>query len=113
MSHTDWIWILITISFSSTAGVYVAIRKIKQYTTTPVNILHRRGDIELQEVIDPIQSNYIRDIDLSSLPQYPQAMVNNNHIWINWDNPPRYSQITNHFINSPLELDSLDFIYIF
>jgi hypothetical protein len=39
-----------------------------------VNTLVRSGDIEL---MDSIQHINVRDIDLSSLPQYPQHMVNN------------------------------------
>lgn len=53
MSHTDWIWIIVTISFSSTFGVFVAIKKIKQYTRPPVNTLVRSGDIELVDYIEP------------------------------------------------------------
>nr|UEP17205.1 hypothetical protein [Russula sp.] len=129
MSHQDIIIILATLGFASTFGVYVAIRKIKHYTSSPVNTLHRRGDLELQEVIDPIQHINVRDIDLSSLPQYPQAMV--NHIPIRWDvyvpprfshltentatgnTPPGYSQLTNNFINCPLENNiNLDFVWL-
>lgn len=108
MSHSDIIIITGTLLFSSTVGVYAIIRYIKLHTIPPVNRLTRSGDIELQE-IDPIQHINVRDIDLSSLPQYPQSMVN-NHLPIRWDNPPRYSQLSNNFINSPLELDSWDFI---
>lgn len=106
MSHTDIIIIVATLSFASTFGVYAVIRKINHYTSPPVNTLHWTGDLELQEVIDPIQHINVRDIDLSSLPQYPQAMVNSNHLSIGWDYPPRYSQL----VNSPLELDSWNFI---
>lgn len=92
------------------------------------NVLSRRHhDIELQDA-NHIQSN-LRDIDIdiSSLPEYPQAMI--NHIPIRWDvyapprfshltvntatgnTPPGYSQITDNFINCPLELNSWDFIH--
>lgn len=110
MNHTD-IWIIIgTATFVSTVGVFVVIRKIIQYTKPPVNVLHRNGDIELQEVIDPIQHINVRDVDLYSLPQYPRAMVN-NHLPIRWGNPPRYSQLSDNLINSSLENNiNLDFI---
>jgi len=90
-------------------GTLIAIKTINKLSGHPVNSLHRRNDIELQEVIDPIQHINGRDIDLSSLPQYPQAMFN-YQLPISWDHPPRYSQLTDNFINSPLEMDSWDFI---
>jgi hypothetical protein len=61
MSHTDIILVIIVITFSSTAGVYVAVRKINQYTSTPENLLSRRGDIELanfNEITEPLATYY-------------------------------------------------------
>jgi hypothetical protein len=55
-------------------GTFVSIKLIKKLTSPPVNTLTRRGDIELG---DFIQHTNGRDIDLSSLPQYPQVIVNN------------------------------------
>jgi len=86
MSHSDLIWILVTATMWSTLGVYVAVRKIKQYTRPIENTLVRRGDIELG---DYIQHTNVRDIDLSSLPQYPQVIVN-NPLPVRWENPPFY-----------------------
>ena len=74
------------ITFASTFGVYVLYRKINQYTSAPVNTLYRRNDIELQGM-DYIQQVNTRDIDLSSLPQYPQPTVN-IYQQISWINPP-------------------------
>lgn len=104
MSHTDWIWIISTATFASTIGVYVLIRKIKQYTRPEENVLTGwNHDIELQ-YIEPIQSN-ARDIDISSIPQYPTSQAVINQLPIRWSNPPRYSEITNYYINSPLEFN--------
>lgn len=105
MNKTDIIWILSTASFASTFGVYVLVRKIRQYTQPPTNLLRRQNhDIELQNVIEPIQSN-LRDIDLNSLPQYPTSQAVINQLPIRWseNSLPRYSQISEYFINSPLE----------
>ena len=55
MSHTDIILIITIITFSSTAGIYVAVKKIKQYTRAPENVLTRRGDIELVDYNEPTQ----------------------------------------------------------
>ena len=111
MSHTDIIIVVGILTFFSTVGLIGCIRSIRVTTPTPTNLLSRRNhDIELQE----IQSN-ARDIDLSSLPQYPQAMI--NHEPIRWTTyyPPRYSEITQYYppgyneitenINCPLELE--------
>lgn len=124
MSHTDIIWIVVTLTFSSTVGVYAAIRYTNLHTRPPVNTLVRSGDIELVDYIEP---THVRDIDLSSLPQFPHVMVN-NPLPIRWDiyplprfshltentatgnTPPGYSQLTNNFINSSLENNiNLDF----
>lgn len=105
MSKFD-IWTIIgTGTFVVTFGVFVVIRKVRQYTHEPTNVLTRSGDIELQETI---QSGFNpRDVDLSSLPQYPQSQAVINHLPIRWaeNNPPRYSQLTGNFINSPLEFE--------
>jgi hypothetical protein len=111
MNKTDIIWIVATLTFSSTVGVWVLVRKIKQYTHTPTNVITRHNqDIELQNVIDPIQS-IARDVDLSSLPQYPTSQAIINHVPIRWNQyyPPRYSEIIDN-INCPLELEILDFL---
>jgi hypothetical protein len=55
MSHSDIIIIVVTLTISSTLGVYVAIRKINHYTRPPVNTLHRSGDIEIVDYIEPSQ----------------------------------------------------------
>jgi len=127
MSHSDIIIIVVTLTFSTTFGVYALIRVINQHTRPPVNTLVRSGDIELVDV-NHIQSN-LRDIDISSLPEYPTSQVWVNQTPIRWDiyplprfshltentatgnTPPGYSQITDNFINSPLELNSWDFTH--
>lgn len=59
MSHTDIIWIVVTLSFSSTVGVYAAIRYINLHTRPPVNTLVRSGDIELVDYIQPTRPQQI------------------------------------------------------
>jgi len=126
MTHSDIIIIVVTATFASTFGVYAAIRYINLHTRPPVNTLVRLGDIELVDV-NHIHSN-LRDIDIS-LPEYPTSQVLVNQIPIRWDiyplprfyhltentatgnTPPGYSQITDNFINSPLELNSWDFTH--
>ena len=95
MSHTEIIIVVGIITFISGVGVYGCIRSIPVSTPTPTNVLTRRNhDIELQNVIEPIQSNFnIRDVDLSSLPQYPSSQAILNHVPIRWTENylPRYS----------------------
>ena len=55
MSHTDLIWIISTITVSSIAGTYVAVKMINKYVRAPENLLIRRGDIELGELNEPAQ----------------------------------------------------------
>jgi hypothetical protein len=54
MTHLDIIITVVSLSLASTVGVYVAIKKINQYTRTPLNTLRREtGDIELNDLIEP------------------------------------------------------------
>jgi hypothetical protein len=57
MSHSDIIIIVVTLTISSTLGVYAAIRVINQHTRPHVNTLVRSGDIELVDYIEP-STNY-------------------------------------------------------
>jgi len=112
MSHTEIIWIVVTATFASTLGVYVAIRKIKQYTKPPVNTLERRGDIELVDYIEPTQPQQIY--------QYPDLSEGQPFPWYTYQRPPTYwsetlpsYQTDNFYINSCLENSiNIDFILI-
>ena len=78
MSHTDIILIIVILGLSSTAGVYVLVRKINQYTPIPQNALTRRGDIELNDFIEPTQP----------LPvYYPRCSLNSEPINLIQSNP--------------------------
>jgi hypothetical protein len=111
MSHTDWIIIITTLTISSTLGVYVVIRKIKQYSSPPVNVLQRRGDIELVDYIEPSFPQQIY--------QYPDLL---EPIPFPWDiygkapsyrtgTPPLYQSMERININSCLEnAINLDYI---
>jgi hypothetical protein len=101
MSHTDIIWILVTITFSSTLGVYVAIKKINQYTRPPVNTLVRSGDIELGDIIE--SSTIYQD-----LLQPPQQIYYCERVH---SMPPSYHTVERGYINSCLENSiNLEFI---
>jgi len=58
MTRLEIIMIVITLSMTSTFGVYVAIKKVNQYTRTPVNTLRSR-DIELIDYIEPTRPQQI------------------------------------------------------
>ena len=113
MSHSDLIIILVTATICSTLGVFVAIRKIKQYTKPPVNTLERRGDIELVEYIEPTQPQQIY--------QYPDLTEGQPFQWHIYQRPPTYNSGTLPYyqstdilnINSCLENSiNIDFIFI-
>lgn len=117
-------WQIWTIAGMVLTGVPLAtfylVKTINKFTHSPTNSLIRsHNDVELQNV-DQIQSN-LRDIDISSLPEFPTSQAVLNQIPIRWDlypaprfsyltnntatrsSPPDYSQITGDYINSPLE----------
>lgn len=76
MSHTDLILIISIIGISSTVGVYVIIRFVKQYTRTPENLLQRRGDIELDNFIEPTQPAQVYyPSGLESLQSQPNSLI--------------------------------------
>lgn len=122
MTHTE-IYILLGVVFFITGfGGLVVYRECLPKFSPNRSVLRRdHWDIELQDVI---QGG--RELDLSSLPENPTSQVLINHMPIRWDvhtlprfshlsentatrnTPPDYLQINDNFINSPLELDSLD-----
>jgi hypothetical protein len=74
MSHTDILIITGTLFFCSTVGVYAAIRYIKIHTRPVENVLTRRGEIDLENYIQPTQppQTYTpRYLDLLN-PEYPR-----------------------------------------
>jgi hypothetical protein len=128
MTHTEIYVILGVALFITGFGGLVIYKEVQHHF--PIlpgrNVLRRaHHDIELQDV-NHIQSN-LRDIDISSLPEYPTSQALVNQMPIRWDiyplprfshltentatgnTPPGYSQITDNFINSPLEFNSWDF----
>lgn len=99
MSHTDIIWIVGTLTFASTVGVYAAIRYIKLHTRPPVNTLVRSGDLELIDYIEPTQPHHNYP-DLL-VPEFPRES----------STPPSYHTIDRLNINSVFEnAINLDFI---
>jgi hypothetical protein len=67
MSHSNTIILVVTGSIASTLGVYVAIRKIIQYTRPPVNTLVRHGDIQL-DYIEPTRPGHTyQPVDLENI----------------------------------------------
>jgi len=99
MSHTDIIWIVGTLTFASSVGVFAAIRYIKLHTRPPVNTLVRSGDLELIDYIEPTQPHHNYP-DLL-VPQFPRES----------STPPSYHTIDRLNINSSLE-DNINLDYI-
>nr|YP_009504236.1 hypothetical protein [Lactifluus hygrophoroides]AWX52961.1 hypothetical protein [Lactifluus hygrophoroides] len=78
MSHQEIILIVATISFISTFGVWIALKRINHYTNPPVNVLTRRGDIELVDYIEPVRPDPAYnpwEIDLLSTQTYERIQV--------------------------------------
>ena len=99
MTQSNIIIMIVGISIASTFGVYVAIKKINQYTRTPLNTLTREtGDIELIDYIEPTHpGETYYPVDLT-IPHY----INNGEYYEN-------GRIHQVFINSSLE-KNVDFI---
>ena len=119
MSHTDLILIISIITFSSTVGVYVVIKKINQYTTPPQNVLTRRGDIELvdfNEPTQPLQAYFqnFQNADSNTIISYPPSNINLDAI-ISYRNGPEnipYYQPGLRNINSD-QAEIRDWIYCY
>jgi len=132
MSHTEIIWLVVTLSFTSTVGVYATIRYIKLHTTPPVNTLVRSGDIELGDYIEQTQPIYnypdlTESAQIINYPDLPEPLpiitiqqqyeritnfVHNErvHSFLS-SNPPSYHTMDRWNINSCLENSiNLDFI---
>lgn len=118
MTHSQ-AWIIIgTASFAATFGVFVAIRRINYYTTTPVNTLVRRGDIELGDYIEPVRGQ--QTYNYTDLLAQPSPIHERIHdygrvpSYFSGGNPPSYysyQPIDRWNINSSLE-DSINPDYI-
>lgn len=126
MTNTE-IYVLLGVIFSITGFTSIVIYQHFKYNfpfSHDRNVLRRQhGDIELQDLIQPA-----RELDLSSLPEYPTSQAIINYMPIRWPEnylprysqltvntatanyPPGYSQLSNNFINSPLELELWDLI---
>nr|QGP74779.1 hypothetical protein [Russula griseocarnosa] len=97
MSHTEIIFIVITATFASTFGVYVAIKKINQYTRVPINTISRTNqDIELQYIEHvPARDSYLIEPQPSYLPldlsSYRRGIYDQwtNSFWS--ETPPSYN----------------------
>lgn len=113
--NSNTIILLSTGIFASTFGVYVAVRLIKRYTTSPENILVRsRGDIEMTDYIEPIrgqQSYNYHDLLAQPSPIHDR-IPNYGRIPSYWSgNPPSYQTVDR--VNCPLEdYINLDYILI-
>jgi hypothetical protein len=71
MINSNIIILVVTVTISSTLGVYVLIRKTIQYTRPPVNHLVRSGDIELVDYIEPTRPEGIYNYPDLLDPGYP------------------------------------------
>lgn len=119
MTHSNIIIIVIGVSLASTAGVYVSIKKIIQYTSTPVNTLTRRGDIELNDFMEPHFPEQVHyDMRFERISSGPTSQVSNitnypnSDIWVDPHSPD--GDVLNEYwfnINSCLENVNHDFIH--
>lgn len=121
MTHLDIIITVVTLSIASTLGVYVAIKKINQYTRTPLNTLRREtGDIELNDLIEPrlpeqvhhfMRFERISDVPISDVSY--RTNFPTSDIWVDTSSPD--GDLLNEYwfnINSCLENDiNIDFIW--
>jgi len=97
MSHSDIIIITVTLVFSSTFGVFAAIRVINRHTRPPVNTLVRTGDIEL-DYIEPSQQIH-NHIDLLATPPA--------RVYSHWNgNLPSYHTLDQYNINCYFESET-------
>ena len=100
MTESNIIIMVVTITFASTFGVYVAIKKINQYTRTPMNTLNREtGDIELMDYIEPTypgQTYYPLDLTIPQNINMGEHYENGRIYYYYYTNDPI-------FINSSLE----------
>jgi hypothetical protein len=71
MINSNIIILVVTVTISSTLGVYVLIRKTIQYTRPPVNTLVRSGDIELVDYIEPTHPQQVFTYPDLLDPGYP------------------------------------------
>jgi hypothetical protein len=109
MSHSDIIIIVVTLTISSTLGVYAAVNVIKKYTRPIENVLQRPiSDIEIGG------NRYVRTQD------YPDLLVEPSRIYERFStyppsyftgNPPEYPYLDRYFINSNFE-NSINFSWI-
>jgi len=108
MSHSDIIIIVATLTFSSTVGVYAAIRYINLHTRPPVNSLLRSREIELVDYIEPTHPQEIYNYPDLLTPQFPT----HHRVHSYWSStPPSYHTTDGLNINSCLEnAINLDFI---
>ena len=123
MTHQEIIIIVATLSFASTFGVFVAIRKIQQYTRSPMNVLSRENrDIELVDYIEPTppQQTYHGEFDFFN-PQfhnyerisnyYPPSYVSGPIPSYRSGTLPSYQSVDRYNISCYLENENPDYIF--
>jgi hypothetical protein len=99
MEHTNLILIISIITISSFLGLYVVVKKVNQYSSPPVNVLRRRGDIELDDYNEPtlpLQAYFPQGSESNTDPIDFEPIV---HIRNNFGNIP-YSQPGLRSLNS-------------
>jgi len=124
MSHTDIIWIVVTLTFTSTVGVYAAIRYINLHTRPPVNSLVRSGDIGLVDYIEPSRPqqifNYPDLLESHGRTSYYEIISDYWRVPSYWSgNPPSYrtgtlpsyQSVHSGYINCCLE-NNINLFYI-
>jgi hypothetical protein len=122
MSHTDYIIIILGASLMLGMGACVAIREVNRYARPVENVLTRRGDIELGDIIEPTRPQQIYNYPDLLEPQFPiYERISYPPTYYTGPNPPFYQSGTLPYyqsvdginINSCLENSiNLDFILI-
>lgn len=100
MTHTDIIWIVVTLTFSSTVGVYAAIRYTNLHTRPPVNTLQRSGDIELVDYIEPTRPQQIFN--------YPDLLESHGRFSYYYDRISDYGRVPSYRTGTPPIYQSVD-----
>lgn len=115
MTHQETIWVVATVCFASTFGVFATIRYIKLHTRPPVNTLVRSGDIELVDYIEPTRPQQIYNYPdlLESHGRFSDYYGRVQSYWSG--TPPSYQTVDRGYINCCLEnnIDLFDIIIAF
>jgi|HubBroStandDraft_2_1064218.scaffolds.fasta_scaffold59268_2 hypothetical protein len=91
MSHTDYIIIVLGGCSLLGIGVCVAIREVNRYARPVENVLTRRGDLELVDIIEPTRPQQIYNYPDLLTPEFTTYERISNRVQSYWSgDPPSY-----------------------